>query len=115
VEPGRTSFYAFDLMWLNGMDIRKKPLIERKERLSELVPRENLHLLYVGYIENGDLNGGTRFFDMVCSLDLEGIVCKPRNSPYADNWWIKVKNEQYSQNEGRRELFNRFRTAARVL
>jgi ATP-dependent DNA ligase len=45
-------------------------------------------------------------------MDLEGIVCKERNSPYKvtekpSRYWIKVKNARYSQNEGRAELFER--------
>jgi ATP-dependent DNA ligase len=30
-------FYAFDLIWLNGADLRNRPLVKRKERLCELV------------------------------------------------------------------------------
>ena len=46
-------------------------------------------------------------------MDLEGIVCKPSISPYrlvkGRTTWIKVKNPDYSQAEGRRELFNKQR------
>jgi ATP-dependent DNA ligase len=43
-------------------------------------------------------------------MDLEGIVCKRKNSPYKvtekpSPHWIKVKNAGYSQLEGREELF----------
>jgi ATP-dependent DNA ligase len=45
-------------------------------------------------------------------MDLEGIVCKQRNSPYRvtekpSRYWIKVKNAQCSQLQGREELFER--------
>jgi ATP-dependent DNA ligase len=47
-------------------------------------------------------------------MDLEGIVCKPLTSPYrtvrGKTTWIKVKNPNYSQAEGRRELFNKRRS-----
>jgi len=43
-------------------------------------------------------------------MDLEGIVCKPAISPYrtvrGKTTWIKVKNPNYSQKEGRGDLFN---------
>jgi ATP-dependent DNA ligase len=43
-------------------------------------------------------------------MDLEGIVCKRKNSPYKvteklSPYWIKVKNRRYSQLEGREESF----------
>jgi len=45
-------------------------------------------------------------------MDLEGIVCKRKDSPYKvtekpSRYWIKVKNSRYSQLEGREELFER--------
>jgi ATP-dependent DNA ligase len=49
---------------------------------------------------------GTRFFELVCEQDLEGIICKPKTSPHPFTW-IKVKNPNYSQAIGRGEMFNR--------
>ena len=49
---------------------------------------------------------GARFFRLVCEQDLEGIICKPKTSPYPFTW-IKVKNPNYSQAIGRGEMFNR--------
>jgi len=40
------------------------------------------------------------FFELVCEQDLEGIICKPKTSPYPFTW-IKVKNPNYSQEVGR--------------
>jgi ATP-dependent DNA ligase len=41
-------------------------------------------------------------------LDLEGIVAKRKADPYVPTTvWYKVKNQAYTQMEGRRELFNR--------
>ncbi len=53
---------------------------------------------------------GRQFFERVCELDLEGIVAKRKNSPYQGTekpsaCWIKVKNPNYSQAEGREKLF----------
>ena len=51
-------------------------------------------------------------FEQIVAMDLEGIVCKRKDSPYkvtekASRYWIKVKNSRYSQLEGREELFER--------
>lgn len=48
---------------------------------------------------------------MCCGFDLEGIVAKPKESAYralpnGKAPWVKVKNPEYSQAEGRAELFN---------
>ena len=96
----RTS--AFDVLCLNGIDLRSRPLLDRKRRLRRLIPRNDSHLLYVER-PDGD---GQRFFELVCEQDLEGIVCKPKTSPYPFTW-IKVKNLNYSQAIGRVEMFNR--------
>jgi len=49
-------------------------------------------------------------FEQVRKMDLEGIVCKRKDSPYKvtekpSRYWIKVKNSRYSQAEDRDELF----------
>jgi hypothetical protein len=56
---------------------------------------------------------GTALFGKACELDLEGIVAKHQHSSYMwkENYspWIKIRNPQYSQWEGRHELFERER------
>ena len=53
---------------------------------------------------------GEQLFDLICERDMEGIVAKPRTSPYRElngrTPWIKIKNPDYSQAEGRGELFH---------
>jgi ATP-dependent DNA ligase len=48
-------------------------------------------------------------FRVVCESDLEGIVAKRKDGLYTpeETSWVKVKNPQYSQAEGREELFER--------
>jgi bifunctional non-homologous end joining protein LigD len=99
---GEPRYYAFDLLWLNGVDLRSRPLLDRKRRLHRLIPPNDSHLLYVEHLD-GD---GRRFFELACEQDLEGIICKPKTSPYPFNW-VKVKNPNYSQAVGRREWFDR--------
>jgi ATP-dependent DNA ligase len=56
---------------------------------------------------------GTVLFQRVCEMDLEGIVAKHSFGPYvADrerSTWFKIRNRNYSQMEGREELFERER------
>lgn len=66
-------FYAFDLLWLDGEDLRRLPLLERKTRLRKFIGRPNgSRLLYLDHIEGN----GSGFFAKACELDLEGIVAK---------------------------------------
>jgi bifunctional non-homologous end joining protein LigD len=87
---GEPRYYAFDLLWLNGIDLRSRPLLDRKRRLRRLIPQNDSHLLYVEHLE-GD---GARFFELACEQDPEGIICKPKTSHYPFTW-IKVKNPNY--------------------
>ena len=48
---GDPRFYAFDLLFLNGRDLRKLPLIERKTRLRKIIPPQPSRLLLCDYIE----------------------------------------------------------------
>jgi bifunctional non-homologous end joining protein LigD len=96
-------FYAFDLLWLNGSDLRGLPLVERKQQLRALVIRSGCQrLLYAQHVNRA----GKQFFAEVCRLDLEGIVAKRKLSIYKEdgNSWQKIKNRKYSQAEGRNEL-----------
>ena len=99
---GNPCFYAFDLLWLNGGDLRQRPLIERKRLLRRLIRPSAKHILYAHHVRTQ----GRELFNMVCSLDLEGIVCKRKDAPYSQpTRWVKVKNRNYTQVEGRHELF----------
>jgi bifunctional non-homologous end joining protein LigD len=100
--------FAFDLLHLNGKDLRVLPLIERKGMLKKLLKRKRSRILYVDHIETD----GWLLFDEVVKMDLEGIVCKRKNSPYKvtekpSQYWIKVKSSRYTQLQGREELFER--------
>lgn len=102
------AFYAFDLLWLDGTDLRELPLIVRKERLCTLVRSAGCHrLLYAQHVEGA----GKQFFEEICRRDLEGIVAKHKTGIYREDRddWIKVKNKTYSQAEGRHELFEQRR------
>jgi bifunctional non-homologous end joining protein LigD len=107
-RKGECVFIAFDLLFLNGRDLRTLPLIERKAALKKLLRKKRSRILYLDHVE-GD---GRLLFEQIVRMDLEGIVCKRKSSPYKvteqpSRYWIKVKNPRYSQLEGRDELFER--------
>jgi bifunctional non-homologous end joining protein LigD len=92
LSEGRTErlvFYAFDLLYLNGFDLREAPLVERK-KLLETIAGGPGPLRYSGHFE-GD---GEIVFLHACRLGLEGIVSKLRDSPYRSGRsksWTKAK------------------------
>lgn len=104
---GVCRFFAFDVLWLDGEDLRGLPLLGRKARLKKLIGRKRSALLYVDHIEHQ----GRAVFEEACRLDLEGIVAKPKSAIYLADVkkpaWIKIKNPAYTQKEGRQELFER--------
>ncbi len=106
---GTPIFAAFDLLWLDGEDLRDLQLWERKSILEGCLRQPLNRVLYVDHIAQH----GEKLYQQVCERDLEGIVCKPAISPYrtvsGQTTWIKVKNPDYSQAEGRGELFNKRR------
>jgi bifunctional non-homologous end joining protein LigD len=66
-------FYAFDLLWLNGKDLRQLPLWKRKQRLERLIRAARIPaLLYAHHIEEH----GVRLFAAICAQNLEGHRCK---------------------------------------
>ena len=95
---GAPTFAAFDLLWLDGVDLRLLPLHRRKARLKRLIK----HTL-IGYVE---AMPEPELFEATVRLDMEGIVAKRRNDPYSGATpWVKVKHAGYTQVVGRWELF----------
>jgi bifunctional non-homologous end joining protein LigD len=101
--------YAFDLLWLNGKDLRKLPLVARKRRLRRMIPPEPFPVMYTDH----EIGNGVDLYQAACSLDLEGIVAKWKYGPYVGDEvatsWVKITNPTYSQSKGRHEQFTRFR------
>jgi ATP-dependent DNA ligase len=65
-------FVAFDLLLVNGRDLRTRPLIERKAILKKLLRRKRSRILYLDHVESD----GRLLFGQIVKMDLEGIVCK---------------------------------------
>lgn len=84
-------YYLFDLLYLNGYDLRGAPLRQRKELLRELLAHNpQPRLRYSEHLE-GDAGA---FLDQQCRKHAEGIVCKDPEGPYRSTRsadWLKVK------------------------
>jgi bifunctional non-homologous end joining protein LigD len=85
-------YYVFDLLFLDGEDLRKRPLLERKAKLAALLadqPRTG-PLFYSDHV----VGNGAAMLQHVCEIDLEGIVSKRADSPYRSDRsrdWLKAK------------------------
>ena len=83
--------YAFDLIELNGDDLRRDPLEVRKATLRSMLAKARLGLRFNEHIE-GD---GPTVFAHACKMRLEGIVSKRKDSAYRSGRspdWLKMKN-----------------------
>jgi bifunctional non-homologous end joining protein LigD len=77
---------AFDLLYLNGYDLRKLPLEERKSHLKKLVAKTAIQ-----FSESFEVDG-PEMFKHACSVGLEGVVSKVRDGRYPagrSNDWVK--------------------------
>jgi bifunctional non-homologous end joining protein LigD len=73
-------FCAFDVLMLNGRDLRQLPLVERKARLKVIMPRVQSRVRCVDHIART----GSEFYRLVCERDLEGIVAKWKRGHVSD-------------------------------
>lgn len=92
-QKGALYFYVFDLLYRNGEDLRKLPLIERKERLKTLL--DSSSLTYVRYSEHVE-EKGVALFEQALQHHLEGVVAKRKDSPYLSlrsKQWLKIKTQ----------------------
>jgi len=91
LERGRSLAYvAFDLLFLDGRDLRRLPLVERKARLARLLKGRRGRLRYSEHFDAP----GRRVYERACRQGLEGIVSKLKDAPYTSGRgtaWLKVK------------------------
>ena len=84
---------AFDLIELDGEDLRRRPIEDRKRKLAKLVRTPHPGIVLNEYYK-GD---GEIVFEYACKLGCEGIVSKRLGSPYRSghtDCWVKVRNPQ---------------------
>jgi bifunctional non-homologous end joining protein LigD len=95
---GFFAFAAFDLLWLDGRDLRSFPLAERKARLAELLPTDTGPLYKILTVDEF----GRALFQAARTMDLEGIVAKRKADEYGPvTRWYAIQNPAYSRDEGR--------------
>jgi bifunctional non-homologous end joining protein LigD len=83
-------FYAFDLPYLDGYDLRRVPLVERKRLLEKLLAEPPERIRYSAHVEGS----GEEFFVQGCKMKLEGVIAKRCSSSYLSGRgksWVKVK------------------------
>jgi bifunctional non-homologous end joining protein LigD len=83
-------FFLFDLLYVDGEDLRLRPLIDRKERLQTLLTAAAPSLHYSDHV----VGQGPAFYEKACGLHVEGIVSKRLDAPYTPGnrgLWRKVK------------------------
>jgi bifunctional non-homologous end joining protein LigD len=89
--PVRLQFFIFDILWLDGYDLTKIPLDERKRILAEVLPANDDVIKYSDHV----VEKGKEFFDVAVSQGLEGIMAKKANSIYEIGQrtedWVKIK------------------------
>ncbi|MCG2633242.1 non-homologous end-joining DNA ligase [Bradyrhizobium sp. WYCCWR 13023] len=89
----RMLFYAFDILFHNGEDLRSKPQLKRKELLKELIDMLDPPILYSEHHEGN----GQALFEAAARLNYEGIVSKRIDAPYRSDRveaWQKIKTVQ---------------------
>ena len=91
-QDHEVQLYAFDLLALDGDDVRSLPLSMRKTNLARLLARR-ADGIFVAPFEQGEI--GPDLFRAACNIGLEGLVSKRRDRPYSAGrspHWVKVKN-----------------------
>jgi len=96
LSDGKTDnllFFAFDLLFANGMDLRTLPLRERKAQLKQLLEARKGKARQIRYVEHFE-SGGEAVLQSACKLALEGIISKKLNAAYHSgrtDRWTKAK------------------------
>ena len=99
-RQGFIAFAAFDLLWLDGQDLRGEPLARRKELLGYLLPEDTGPLYKVLAIEEY----GRALFGAARRMDLEGIVAKRKADPYEPGTvWYRIANPAHRRVSPRSE------------
>ena len=95
-EGDNIVYYVFDLLWYNGYSLLQIPLQDRKTILESILPESKL-VKYSNHFEDG-----VTLFRQIQKMNLEGIVCKKRDSIYKPgvrtNDWLKlptVKRQEF--------------------
>lgn len=92
-KGSRAAFlYAFDLLEIDGQDLRRNAWAARREALARLLSETRAGIQISEHTDSPD---GATIFNHACRLGLEGIIAKRRDRPYQSGRstdWIKIKN-----------------------
>jgi bifunctional non-homologous end joining protein LigD len=111
-RSGELIYYVFDLLYLDGEDLRALPLLQRKERLKAVLPPSTV-VRYCEHVEQV----GERLFELATQSGQEGIIAKDASSPYETGKrspaWLKIKSHYqqetiicgYTEPQGKRQEF----------
>ena len=91
-EAHQVFLFAFDLLELDGFDLRREPFETRKATLASVLRRAGPGVHFNEHLEHED---GDVVFRHACKMGLEGIVSKRLGSPYRSGrspHWLKSKN-----------------------
>jgi bifunctional non-homologous end joining protein LigD len=92
-EPVPVFYYIFDVLWLDGCDVRALPLRTRKRLLRDELRFDHKELRFSTH-RNGD---GEAYFEEACRKGWEGLIAKRADSPYTSKRskdWLKFKCQQ---------------------
>lgn len=110
---GRLVYYIFDILWLNGHDLKGLPLAERREILERIIVEGDLL-----YLSRTFDTSGIDFLEAAKKMGLEGIVAKKKSSTYHANErtrdWLKIKAKRrqevviggFTRNDDSSKLFS---------
>src|SRR5271166_2483095 len=104
-QDEEVQLYAFDVLALDGEDLRALPLSLRKTNLARLLARRP-DGIFVAPFERGEI--GPDLFRKACEFGLEGLVSKRRDRPYRagrSKDWVKIKNRSHPAMERVMEAF----------
>ena len=110
---GNLIYYVFDILYLNGYDLKDLPLTERREILKRNLPKEGI----IRLSEDFDTTA-TKFLTRASKMGMEGIMAKKADSTYVEGErtreWLKIKSNKrhevviggFTQNEGSSKTFS---------
>ncbi|PDT82459.1 non-homologous end-joining DNA ligase [Sinorhizobium sp. BJ1] len=88
-DPSEILFFAFDLLYVDGWDLRRLPFRERRWLLDPIVAGRTGAIRLSEEVEAD----GEEFYHVACAHGLEGIIAKHREKPYRSGrgeWWQKI-------------------------
>jgi len=111
---GELTYYVFDILWYDGLDLMNLPLTDRKKILNDVLPKNDDRIRLSQVVDSN----GNDFFEAAKQIGLEGIIAKKKDSLYAPDTrskvWLKIKAHKrqevviggFTKNEGSAKKFS---------